>query len=89
VEIAFSRDRAHPRVVADGAPQPEPDGEPDRGICAEHGSCRVQRVMCGQCGWPSAMVAQEGMRLLRFGCHWCGKTTVGVVDPTIRRTVIF
>ena len=50
---------------------------------------RVQTVTCGQCGWPSAAVAQEGMRLLSFVCHWCGKRTVGVVDPTIRRNVIF
>jgi hypothetical protein len=50
---------------------------------------RVQAVTCGNCGWPSACVAQNGMRLLSFVCHWCGKTTVGVVDPTIRRNVIF
>ncbi len=56
---------------------------------AERGACRTQSVTCGQCGWPSACVAQDGMRLLSFVCHWCGKTTVGVVDPTIRRTVIF
>ena len=53
------------------------------------GATRVQRVTCGRCGWPSACVAQEGMRLLTFVCHWCGKTTIGVVDPTIKRTVIF
>ena len=53
------------------------------------GVMRVQSVACGRCGWPSACVAQEGMRLLSFVCHWCGKTTIGVVDPTIKRTVIF
>ena len=53
------------------------------------GATRVQSVTCGRCGWPSACVAQEGMRLLTFVCHWCGKTTIGVVDPTIKRTVIF
>ncbi len=56
---------------------------------SEAGARRVQTVTCGRCGWPSASVAQEGMRLLSFVCHWCGKTTVGVVDPTIRRNVIF
>lgn len=53
------------------------------------GATRVQSVTCGRCGWPSACVAQDGMRLLTFVCHWCGKTTVGVVDPTIKRMVIF
>jgi hypothetical protein len=56
---------------------------------ARGGARRVQSVTCGNCGWPSACVAQHGMRLLSFVCHWCGKTTVGVVDPTIRRNVIF
>ncbi len=55
----------------------------------EPGARRVQMVTCGQCGWPSACIAQNGMRLLSFVCHWCGKSTVGVVDPTIRRNVIF
>lgn len=50
---------------------------------------RVQSVTCGQCGWPSSCVAQDGLRLLSFVCHWCGKSTVGVVDPSIKRTVIF
>ena len=53
------------------------------------GATRVQSVTCGRCGWPSACVAQDGMRLLTFVCHWCGRTTIGVVDPTIKRTVIF
>ncbi|MBJ7608194.1 MAG: hypothetical protein JF887_02025 [Candidatus Dormibacteraeota bacterium] len=46
-------------------------------------------MTCGQCGWPSSCVAQDGLRLLSFVCHWCGKSTVGVVDPSIKRTVIF
>jgi hypothetical protein len=65
----------------------EQPGEPDGHASA--GARRVQTVTCGNCGWPSACIAQDGMRLLSFVCHWCGKTTVGVVDPTIRRTVIF
>ena len=56
---------------------------------ASSGATRVQSVTCGRCGWPSACVAQDGLRLLTFVCHWCGKTTIGVVDPTIKRTVIF
>lgn len=53
------------------------------------GGCRVQSVTCGRCGWPNACVTQDGMRVLQFLCHWCGKVTVGVVDPTIKRTIIF
>lgn len=53
------------------------------------GATRVQSVTCGRCGWPCACVAQDGMRLLTFVCHWCGRTTIGVVDPTIKRMVIF
>jgi hypothetical protein len=34
-------------------------------------------------------VAQEGLRVLSFVCHWCGKTTIGVIDPSIKRNVIF
>lgn len=53
------------------------------------GDRHVQSVACGRCGWPSACVTQEGLRVLRFVCHWCGEVTVGVVDPTIKRTIIF
>ncbi|MGI8848480.1 MAG: hypothetical protein ACR2GX_09530 [Candidatus Dormibacteria bacterium] len=53
------------------------------------GGCRVESITCGRCGWPSACVTQDGMRLLRFLCHWCGELTVGIVDPTIKRTIIF
>jgi hypothetical protein len=61
------------------------DGEPR----PERGGRRVQSISCGRCGWPSSCVVQDGMRVLSFVCHWCGKTTVGVVDPTIKRNVIF
>ncbi len=66
--------------------------EPGEGVTRDGGGGQarsVRNVTCGQCGWPSACVAQEGLRLLTFVCHWCGKTTVGIVDPTIKRTVIF
>ena len=75
----------------DNAETQPPAGDPqDTPVPASGGGAtRVQSVSCGRCGWPSVCVAQEGMRLLTFVCHWCGKTTVGVVDPTIKRTVIF
>ncbi len=70
-------------------PEPEErlvgDGGGAQGRRVRH----VKNVTCGQCGWPSACVAQDGMRVLTFVCHWCGKTTVGIVDPTIKRTIIF
>lgn len=70
--------------------QPPEGGGPERvDAPAERGSCRVQSVVCGRCGWPSASVAQEGMRVLSFVCHWCGQRTVGIVDPSIKRNVIF
>ncbi len=75
-----------------GTSPPERDGAEEAGTpsCGRAGGGRrVQTVSCGRCGWPSACIAQEGMRLLSFVCHWCGKATVGVVDPTIRRNVIF
>jgi hypothetical protein len=74
------------------------ESPPPRGEAAEEprepaggppGARRVQTITCGNCGWPSACIAQDGMRLLSFVCHWCAKPTVGVVDPTIRRNVIF
>jgi hypothetical protein len=67
----------------DAEPSDQPEEQPSG--AARH----VISVTCGNCGWPSACIAQEGMRLLSFVCHWCGKKTVGVVDPTIRRNVIF
>jgi hypothetical protein len=75
----------------DDADTPPPGGNLDEPppAPAPGGATRVQSVTCGRCGWPSACVAQDGMRLLSFVCHWCARTTVGVVDPTIKRTVIF
>ena len=73
-------DRSDPHGTAEGEKPPE---------AAVTGGRRVQRVACGRCGWPSACIVQEGMRLLSFVCHWCGRPTVGVVDPSIKRTVIF
>ena len=67
----------------------DPDEVIDEALRARQEGRRVQSVMCGRCGWPSACVAQEGLRLLTFLCDWCGKTTVGVVDPSIKRNVIF
>jgi hypothetical protein len=65
------------------------DGSESVETPAEHGACRVQSVLCGRCGWPSASVTQQGMRVLSFVCHWCGMRTVGIVDPDIKRNVIF
>ncbi len=80
-----------PQVISMEASQP--DHELSGGLGRSDGTPgdarRVQSVACGNCGWPSACIAQNGMRLLSFVCHWCGKSTVGVVDPTIRRNVIF
>jgi hypothetical protein len=50
---------------------------------------RIQNITCGRCGWPNACVVQEGMRALRFMCQWCDRMTTGIVDPTLKRTVIF
>ena len=71
------------------SPQESADDLGGTGHGMPGGLRRVQSVTCGNCGWPSACIAQDGMRLLSFVCHWCGKSTVGVVDPTIRRNVIF
>ncbi len=68
----------------------DPLGAPGGGApLPSHGDTRVQSVACGNCGWPSACVTQDGMRVLQFVCHWCGKVTVGVVDPEIKHNVIF
>ena len=75
-------DDAESQPLTEGGDTPNPER-------TTTGATRVQSVTCGRCGWPSACVAQDGMRLLTFVCHWCGKTTIGVVDPTIKRTVIF
>ncbi len=63
--------------------QPEPpSSRPD-------GDVRVQTVLCGRCGWPNACRIQSGMRTLRFMCQWCERMTTGIVDPSIKRNVIF
>ena len=73
-------------------PPRHPDSDPwaaEPSAPDDEAGCRVQNVSCGRCGWPSACVVQQGMRRLSFVCHWCGKPTVGIVDPTIRGTIIF
>lgn len=70
-------------------PPDEPPWWPVPDEPRSHGSTRVQSIACGNCGWPSACLTQEGLRILRFVCHWCGKVTVGVVDPDIKRNIIF
>jgi transcription elongation factor Elf1 len=50
---------------------------------------RIQAVACGRCGWPNACRIQSGMRTLRFMCQWCDRMTTGIVDPSIKRNVIF
>jgi hypothetical protein len=50
---------------------------------------RIQAVVCGRCGWPNACRIQSGMRTLRFMCQWCDRMTTGIVDPSIKRNVIF
>jgi hypothetical protein len=40
-------------------------------------------------GWPNACRTQSGMRTLRFMCQWCERMTTGIVDPSIKRNVIF
>ncbi|MGH7687056.1 MAG: hypothetical protein ACREN2_09605 [Candidatus Dormibacteria bacterium] len=73
----------------DPVPDPENVAGREQEQPPASGGCRVQSVTCGRCGWPSACVAQDGMRVLSFVCHWCGKQAFGVVDPTIQRMVIF
>jgi hypothetical protein len=50
---------------------------------------RIATVICGRCGWPNGCRVQQGMRALRFMCQWCGRMTTGIVDPTLKRNVIF
>jgi hypothetical protein len=50
---------------------------------------RIQSIVCGRCGWPNACRIQAGMRTLRFMCQWCERMTTGIVDPSIKRNVIF
>lgn len=66
-------------------------GLPDPGADAPRArdSVRIQSVSCGRCGWPNACRVQDGMRALRFMCQWCSQMTTGIVDPSLKRNVIF
>ena len=66
----------HLRDAADWQPHP-------------HDQVRIQAVTCGRCGWPNACRVQDGMRCLRFLCRWCNQLTTGIVDPSIKSTIIF
>lgn len=50
---------------------------------------RIQTIICGRCGWPNGCRVQSGMRVLRFMCQWCGRMTTGIVDPSVKKNVIF
>lgn len=64
-------------------PAPPPPSEEPRQVV------RIQIVTCGRCGWPNSCPVQDGMRCLRFYCHWCEQMAMAIVDPTIRGMVIF
>lgn len=71
-------------------PSPDPvEGGADTPPKAPRDIVYIQSIMCGRCGWPNACKVQVGLRALRFMCQWCGQMTTGIVDPTIRRNVIF
>ena len=59
------------------------------GTALPEANVRIQTVACGRCGWPNACRTQTGMRTLRFMCQWCERMTTGIVDPSIKRNVIF
>jgi hypothetical protein len=64
--------------------------DPDaNGATPPEADVRIQAIVCGRCGWPNACRIQSGMRTLRFMCQWCERMTTGIVDPTIKRNVIF
>ena len=64
--------------------------DPDaHGTALPEANVRIQTVACGRCGWPNACRTQTGMRTLRFMCQWCERMTTGIVDPSIKRNVIF
>ena len=64
--------------------------DPDmNGAKTPEGDVRIQSIMCGRCGWPNACRIQSGMRTLRFMCQWCERMTTGIVDPSLKRNVIF
>ena len=54
-----------------------------------HTDVYIATVTCGRCGWPNGCRVQTGMRALRFLCQWCGQMASGIVDPSLRRNVIF
>ena len=66
----------------------EPD-DPEQPGAKPEADVRIQAVVCGRCGWPNACRVQSGMRTLRFMCQWCERMTTGIVDPSIKRNVIF
>lgn len=63
--------------------------DPDDTGAKPEADVRIQAVACGRCGWPNACRIQSGMRTLRFMCQWCDRMTTGIVDPSIKRNVIF
>ncbi len=63
--------------------------DPERASAKPDADVRIQAVVCGRCGWPNACRIQSGMRTLRFMCQWCERMTTGIVDPSIKRNVIF
>jgi transcription elongation factor Elf1 len=63
--------------------------DPDETGAKPAADVRIQAVVCGRCGWPNACRIQSGMRTLRFMCQWCDRMTTGIVDPSIKRNVIF
>jgi transcription elongation factor Elf1 len=63
--------------------------DPDDSGAKPEADVRIQAVACGRCGWPNACRIQSGMRTLRFMCQWCDRMTTGIVDPSIKRNVIF
>jgi transcription elongation factor Elf1 len=63
--------------------------DPDETGAKPEAHVRIQAVICGRCGWPNACRIQSGMRTLRFMCQWCDRMTTGIVDPSIKRNVIF
>ena len=69
-------------------PEPAPDDPEPTGTTAD-ADVRIQTIVCGRCGWPNACRIQSGMRTLRFMCQWCERMTTGIVDPSIKRNVIF
>ncbi len=69
-------------------PRTEPEESEPTGVQPD-ADVRIQAVVCGRCGWPNACRIQSGMRTLRFMCQWCERMTTGIVDPSIKRNVIF